>query len=278
MTCAAPVAALGAPPDAQVDARVAIDPRDVDGGDIAGHFVGISVEWTLTDRYMGPNSRPGFANLLRNLGSGVLRIGGSSQDQVPFDATAPDSDRFVTPDDLADPRDARSRRLGRAWDAGVGNRARHRDGARDSGVSLAQRRPGFGVRPRGRGTGLRRYAGRRQVAGISLGNEPDLTYSGDLARYLAEFPAYADAEALKEWPRVMPATSENIGSWSDLKQPPTGFNTRWFWNWPEILDAVAPTLKERPGRSNRRRPTTSTHGASLLGKHAVPLSLDRAPA
>ena len=50
---------------------------------------------------MGPNSRPGFANLLRNLGSGVLRIGGSSQDQVPFDATAPDSDRFVTPHDLA---------------------------------------------------------------------------------------------------------------------------------------------------------------------------------
>ena len=50
---------------------------------------------------MGPNARPGFANLLRNLGTGVLRIGGSSQDQVPFDATAPDSDRVVTPQDLA---------------------------------------------------------------------------------------------------------------------------------------------------------------------------------
>ena len=97
----APVAAFGAPPEAAVDARVEIDPRQVEGGEIAGHFVGVSIEWTLTDRYMGPNARAGFANLLGNLGQGVLRLGGSSQDQVPFDATAADSDRFVTPHDLA---------------------------------------------------------------------------------------------------------------------------------------------------------------------------------
>src|SRR3954471_5893149 len=76
-------------------------PAPADVGEIPGHFVGVSIEWTLIDRYMGPNARPGFANLLRNLGSGVLRIGGSSQDQVPFDAAAPDSDRVVTPHDLA---------------------------------------------------------------------------------------------------------------------------------------------------------------------------------
>ena len=90
-------------------------------------------------------------------------------------------------------------------------------------------------------------SGRGMVAGISLGNEPDLTYSNDLARYLGEFPAYGDAEAVNQWPRVMPATSENIGSWRDFKEPPAGFSTRWFWNWPAILDAVAPTLKQRPG-------------------------------
>ena len=70
------------------------------GGDIPEHFVGVSIEWTLTDRYMGDGARPAFANLLRNLGTGMLRIGGSSQDQVPFDAAAADSDRYVTPHDL----------------------------------------------------------------------------------------------------------------------------------------------------------------------------------
>lgn len=36
-------------------------------------------------------------------------------------------------------------------------------------------------------------AGRREVAGITLGNEPDLTYSGNLDRYLSEYAAYACA-------------------------------------------------------------------------------------
>jgi hypothetical protein len=106
MVVMAPVVAFGSPsPDPSgVDASVRIDPRSVSGGDIAGHFVGVSIEWTLIDRYMVPNARPGIANLMQNLGSGVLRIGGSSQDQVPFDATAPDSDRVVTPQDLASVR------------------------------------------------------------------------------------------------------------------------------------------------------------------------------
>src|SRR3954447_12450761 len=90
VTGAVPVAAAGA-------ATVRVDPVEVSGGDVPDHFVGVSIEWTLIDRYMGPNARPGFVNVLRNLGSGVLRIGGSSQDQVPFNATAPDSEQFVTP-------------------------------------------------------------------------------------------------------------------------------------------------------------------------------------
>ena len=88
-------------------------------------------------------------------------------------------------------------------------------------------------------------AGRRQLAGIALGNEPDLTYSGDLARYLAEFPAYAGADFVNQWPRVIPATSENIGTWQSIRDRTIA--TRWFWDWPVILDHVAPTVLERRG-------------------------------
>jgi hypothetical protein len=88
-------------------------------------------------------------------------------------------------------------------------------------------------------------AGRRQVAGIALGNEPDLTYGGDLARYLAEFPAYAGAEFVNQWPRSVPATSENIGTWQSIRD--RTINTRWFWDWPVILDHVAPTILETRG-------------------------------
>ena len=49
---------------------------------------------------MGPAARPAFANLLRNLGSGELRIGGSSQDLMPFEPAAPNTNRNITPADL----------------------------------------------------------------------------------------------------------------------------------------------------------------------------------
>ena len=42
-----------------------------------------------------------FANLLGNLDSGVLRIGGSSQDLMRFDAAAPNTDEVITAEDLA---------------------------------------------------------------------------------------------------------------------------------------------------------------------------------
>jgi len=38
---------------ARFDASVRIDPRRRRGGDVPGHFVGVSIEWTLIDRYMG---------------------------------------------------------------------------------------------------------------------------------------------------------------------------------------------------------------------------------
>src|SRR5918995_152823 len=83
------------------DASVRIDPRRQQGRDVPDHFVGLSIEWTLIERYMGPNARRGFANLLSNLDSGVLRIGGGSQDLFPFNADAPDTNLVITPADVA---------------------------------------------------------------------------------------------------------------------------------------------------------------------------------
>jgi hypothetical protein len=255
MVVMAPVAAFGAsshdeqsaaPDPARFDASVRIDPRAVGGGDIADHFVGVSIEWSLIDRYMGSNSRPGFANLLQTLGSGVLRIGGSSQDQVPFDATAPDSDRFITPHDLA--------RIRATLDLVEAGESATPDWVTVLGTAMAPSTQAFPWRSVDHAVAFVRDGvapvfsddvGRREVAGIALGNEPDLTYSGDLARYLSEYPAYAAADYVNQWPRVVPATSENIGSWQSVRD--RTINTRWFWDWPVILDSVAPTIKDKQG-------------------------------
>src|SRR5215213_2039788 len=255
MVVMAPVVALGAsshdeqrsaPDPARIDASVRIDPRSVGGGDIPGHFVGVSIEWTLIDRYMGSNSRPGFANLLRNLGSGLLRIGGSSQDQVPFDATAADSDEFVTPHDLA--------RIRATLDRVDSGEAGTPNWVTVLGTAMAPPTSAFPWRSVDHAVAFVRDgvapvfgddAGRRQVAGITLGNEPDLTYSGDLDRYLGEYPAYAGASFINQWPRLMPATSENIGTWQSIRD--RTINTRWFWDWPVILDNIAPTVKGTRG-------------------------------
>ena len=92
-------------------------------------------------------------------------------------------------------------------------------------------------------------AGRRLLAGIALGNEPDLTYSADLARYLGEFPAYSGAEHVNAWPRLIPATSENIGTWQSIRD--RTINTRWFWNWPDD-----PRQRRSGDQGQARRPRT----------------------
>jgi hypothetical protein len=209
-------------------------------------FVGVSIEWTLIDRYMGPNARPGFANLLENLGSGVLRIGGSSQDQVPFDATAPDSDRVVTPQDLASVRAT----LDRVDSSAPGTP----DWVTVLGTALAPPTSAFPWRGVDHARAFVRDGvvpvfgddlGRREVAGIALGNEPDLTYAGDLNRYLSDYAAYAAADPVNQWPRLVPATSENIGTWQSIRD--RTINTRWFWDWPTILESIAPSVSDRRG-------------------------------
>jgi hypothetical protein len=63
--------------------------------------MGISIEWTLIERYMNPNAQTAFVNLLRNWDSGFLRVGGGSQDSTPYSADAPNTDSIVTNADFA---------------------------------------------------------------------------------------------------------------------------------------------------------------------------------
>jgi len=228
------------------DAVVRVDPGQASGAEIPSHFVGVSVEWSLIDRYMGAASRPGFAHLLANLRSGLLRIGGSSQDQVPFDAQAPDTERVITPADLAAIRGTLD-----AVDAGATGTP---PWVTVLGTSMSPRTTAFPWRGVAQTSAFVRDGvaavfgddrGRRELAGIALGNEPDLSYSGNLSSYLDDFALYANADPIRAWPRVLPATSENIGSWQSFRDRTIA--TRWFWDWPAILASAAPAIKEQPG-------------------------------
>jgi len=57
-------------------ASVVLDPTHQAGGVIPQRFMGISIEWTLIERYMNPNAQAAFVNLLRNWDSGFVRVGG----------------------------------------------------------------------------------------------------------------------------------------------------------------------------------------------------------
>ena len=164
----------------------------------------------------------------------MLRIGGSSQDQVPFDAAAADSDRYVTPHDLVRVRQTLDA-VGPGWVTALGTAlappTEEFPGRVDHAVAFAR----DGVAP------VFGDAAGRSFAGLALGNEPDLTYEKDLARYLADFSAYTGAEFVNRWPRVVPATSEPIGTWQSIRD--RTIDTRWFWEWPAILDHVAPTVR-----------------------------------
>jgi len=221
---------------------VRIDPRHRAGGDIDRRFVGLSIEWSLIERYMGPNARPAFANLLANLDSGILRIGGSSQDQMRFDASAENTNQIITPEDIEAIRAALD-----ASDA-AGEPNRREKWAVVLGTALArasENRPWIGpehtrafiehgVRPAFEG------ADADDIAGIELGNEPDLSYGSVLAPYLERFREYVAADATDGLPIIAPATSEPIAAWERIaaREVPT----RFFWDWPEILDTTAPAM------------------------------------
>ncbi len=218
------------------------------GGAVPAHYVGLSVEWSLIERYMGPNARPAFVNLLKNLGTGILRIGGSSQDQTPFDATAVNTNRVITPEDLSFIRStldavnagAASPQAGRpAWGVVLGTAMspptasrpfvspEHAHAFVTQGVN-----PVFGDAP-------------QLVAGIELGNEPDLSYGSNLERYLSDLTIYSDPAVTGPWPIIAPNTSEDILPWQSIDGRTVP--TRYFWDWPRILDTVGPEMTARAG-------------------------------
>jgi hypothetical protein len=77
----------------------------------------------------------------------------------------------------------------------------------------------------------------REVVGIGLGNEPDASYDFDLARYLADLATYAGAGVTRPFAAVAPSTSEAIAPWQAIDARAVA--TRFFWDWPAILDATA---------------------------------------
>ena len=97
------------------------------------------------------------------------------------------------------------------------------------------------VHDAGRRTGVRRRGGERYVAGIGLGNEPDISYGYDLAAYLADLAAYRDAGVTRPFAIAAPSTSETIAPWQSIEA--RAVQTRFFWDWPAILDTIAPALK-----------------------------------
>jgi hypothetical protein len=240
--------ALPAPPapaaSPQLDAA-----RRPGGGAVPANFVGLSIEWSLVERYMGPGARPAFANLLRNLGSGELRIGGSSQDLMPFDPAAPNTNQIITPEDLqairatldaANAGDAEHDRPLASWGTILGTAMAPPDAEHPwVGPEHARAFVSQGVAPAFAGRG------RREVAGIGLGNEPDLSYGFDLQHYLTDLARYRDADVTGRLPIAAPSTSETIAPWQAIQAG--SVPTRFFWDWPAILDLIAPAMDERRG-------------------------------
>ena len=238
-------------PAVQEDAAVRFDPAVRPGRDIPTHFVGLSIEWTLIERYMGPNARRGFANLLSNLDSGVLRIGGGSQDNVPFDASSPNSNRVITPGDVAAVRstlDLANEGSGDkpAWATILGTGTAPQPLRPVATPDNAKRFTEQGVEP-----SFGDAAGRRALAGIELGNEPDLnwpvTVPGNVTAYLTAFGAYSQPEITGDFPVLGPNTSEQIAPWQDMKAGNPLLGIRYFHHWPSILDFQAPIMKAKAG-------------------------------
>ena len=239
--------ALPAPAAGAADASLQLEAQPPRGGVIPPHFVGFSIEWSLVERYMGESARPAFANLLRNLGTGELRIGGASQDLMPFDAAAPNTLRVITPEDLRAVRqtlDAANARDGKgavpSWGTILGTTLAPLEPERPwAGPEHARRFVTDGVVP------AFAKGAERTVAGIGLGNEPDISYRYDLARYLQDLVAYRDAAVTRPFPIVAPSTSEPIAPWQAIDARTVA--TRFFWDWPAILDTIAPEMSARRG-------------------------------
>lgn len=235
----------GAPATTRTQAAVQVDTSSGAGRDVPAHFVGLSIEWSLIERYMAPSARTAFAHLLGNLDTGVLRIGGSSQDVMEFRPDATNTNAVITPEDLRYLRSTldavnHGQAAGKtpAWGVVLGTAMAPPSDKRPF-VSPAHAHtfvtrgidPVFGDRP-------------ADVAGIELGNEPDLSYgTSRFDEYLRDLVTYQDAAVTGPWPIIAPNTSEDILPWETVAAGPT----RYFHNWPQILDTDAATVRARAG-------------------------------
>jgi hypothetical protein len=246
---AAPAAAPAAPGPASAPAEVAVEAAagEPAGRAIPRHFAGFSIEWSLVERYMNPAARPAFANLLRNLGSGILRIGGASQDLMPFDPAAPNTICVITPEDVA-----RVRATVDAVHRGAGPRRRTPSWGVELGTAMApvsDRRPFISPEHTRRFVDegvLPVFGGRaaRDLAAVGLANEPDLTYGADgLEDYLRDLALYGGDAVSGPVPVSAPNTSEDIVPWTELHAT----RKRWFADWPRILDTAGPVMRRRAG-------------------------------
>lgn len=219
------------PPVAQFTATSSRTP----GGAIPKRFVGLSLEWSLVERYTDPVVRPQLVNLLANLGGGMLRVGGASQDLMPFVGVAPNSRRVVTRADLQSVRSTLDGAPG--WQAILGTTMTPRTAERPwASPGHARRFIDQGVR--------RAFAGaENRVAGIEFGNEPDLTYRDDVSRYVRDVRRYVLHST--PFPAIVGSTSEPIAPWRTLDAG--GSDLRYFWRWDRILNAAAPAVRRSGG-------------------------------
>jgi hypothetical protein len=233
--------AVARPADRHVaaDASVRLDaPADGPGRRIPSHFVGLSVEWSLVERYMGRAARPAFANLLRNLRTGVLRIGGISQDIMPFARGAADTNRVVTPPDVAavratlDAADTAPSSGAPGWGVILGTAMVPRSAARPwVGRGNARAFVRHGVLPAFSGHA------RRFVAGVELGNEPDVSYRWNARRYLRDLASFSAPDVVGPFAVVGPNTTEPIAPWAAARRRRAA--ARSFWARPRTLGTLA---------------------------------------
>ena len=153
--------------DALPTASVVLDNSHQAGGAIPDRFMGVSVEWTLIERYMNPNAQPAFVNLLRNWGTGYIRVGGGSQDTTPYSADAPNTDSIITNADFALLRSTMD-----ILDAGTPSTAVPPWGV-VLGSAMTPSSSPANTKSFLQGVSTVFAGAERSVAGISLGNEPD---------------------------------------------------------------------------------------------------------
>ncbi len=189
-------AAPGIDPDIDTVARVEID---LAAGDkdvaIPSDFVGFSLELTSVGGYLGrfPDQlNPAFLQLMKNLGHGVLRLGGNSTDdgcwRTPAGSPLPDGCTFEVSPNLLAITAAAMKQTG--WRALIGiNLAEY-----SSSRALALARDGVAVAFAGDLAG--------GLLGLEIGNEPNLyDYRGDRPDgyshddFVAEWVTYANALA-----------------------------------------------------------------------------------